>query len=117
MEYCCTSRTYVVWLVCDLVESTVHPVLFGPMLDWTYLWKSTVRPVYFCLVGMSLIFSKYRYVLPQQLCSICELESSSKLLFQQSVEDVQQVCLCTPLHVCTFLCVKCACVPCRLCWH
>ena len=47
MEYCCTSRTYVVWLVCDLVESTVHLVLFGPMLDWTYLWKSTVRPVSF----------------------------------------------------------------------
>ena len=33
--------------------------------------------------------------LSQQLRSICELESSSKLLFQQSVEDVQQVCLCT----------------------
>ena len=45
--YCCTSLTYAIWLVCDLVESTVHPVLFGPMLDWTYLWKSTVRPVNF----------------------------------------------------------------------
>ena len=58
MEYCCTSRTYVVWLVCDLVESTVHPVLFGPMLDWTYLWKSTVRPVYFMKITYVCIFRK-----------------------------------------------------------
>ena len=93
-----------------------------PGTFWTHAWLDLFMEKYrtsgkFCLVGMSLIFSKYRYVLPQQLRSICELESSSKLLFQQSVEDVKQVCLCTPLHVCTFLCVKCACVPCRLCWH
>ena len=89
-------RTYV----CEYFDYAYVVVNKEVGKDWNNRFISFIP----FLCGLTLELS-------QQLRSICELESSSKLLFQQSVEDV---CLCTPLHVCTFLCVKCACVPCRL---
>ena len=74
--------------------------------DWNNCFTSFIP----FLCGLTLELS-------QQLCSICELESSSKLLFQQSVDDVQKVCSCMPFHVSAFLLIKRARVPCRLCWH
>ena len=41
--------------------------------------------------------------LSHHLSSICALESSSELLFQQSMDDVKQVRSFMPLHVSFFL--------------
>ena len=54
--------------------------------------------------------------LSHHLSSICVLESSSKLLFQQSMDDVKQVRSFMPLHVSSFLHIKSAHVPSRLYW-
>ena len=54
--------------------------------------------------------------LSHHLSSISELESSSKLLFQQNMADVKQVHSFMPLHVSSFLHIKSAHVPSRFCW-
>ena len=47
-------------------------------------------------ISFILFLCGLRLELSQQLRSVCELESSAKLLFQQSVDDVQKVCSCIP---------------------
>ena len=75
-----SRRTYV----CEYFDYAYVGVNKEVGKDWNNRFISFIP----FLCGLTLDLS-------QQLRSICELESSSKLLFQQSVEDVQQVCLCT----------------------
>jgi hypothetical protein len=75
-----SRRTYV----CEYFDYVYVGVNKEVGKDWNNRFISFIP----FLCGLTLELS-------QQLRSICELESSSKLLFQQSVEDVQQVCLCT----------------------
>ena len=95
-------RTYV----CEYFDYSYVGVNKEVSKDWNNRFISFIP----FLCGLTLELS-------QQLRSVCELESSSKLLFKQSVDDVQKVCSCMPLHVSAFLLVKRARVPCRLWWH
>ena len=83
-------RTYV----CEYFEYCYIGVNKEAGKDWNNRFISFIP----FLCGLTLELS-------QQLRSVCELESSAKLLFQQSVDDVQKVCSCMPLHVSAFLLV------------
>ena len=92
--------------VCEYFDYSYIGVNKEVSKDWNNRFISFIP----FLCGLTLELS-------QQLRSVCELESSAKLLFQQSVDDVQKVCSCMPLHVSAFVLVKRARVPCRLWWH
>ena len=92
--------------VCNFFDYSYIGVSKEVSKDWNNCFIAFIP----FLCGLTLELSHH-------LRSICELESSSKLLFQQSIDDVKQVCSFMPLYVSSFLHVKCAHVPSRLCWN
>ena len=69
-------------------------------------WNNCFIAVIPFLCGLTLELSHH-------LCSICVLESSSKLLFQQNMDDVKQVRSFMPYYVSSFLHIKPAHFPYR----
>ena len=68
----------------------------------TYIFMSisTIRPVFWVRFSNCVVFL-WSFLNLEALSSICLLESSSNLLFQQSKKDfiTLRICLATPLHL------------------